>query len=115
MIDKNLTTAQRDFIEGYFEDIHHDHEGENVLHLPKERAIEKIARMHFSDASPASVSSLRVARNLNEKGYFSSFDEHDGRLGVYLQVQFSEEGAKVLLDMLRVAMENKQVEAPSGP
>lgn len=93
-----MTMAQVRFLADYVDDVCHG-ENEWLRGAERDKFVAKVTGMDFD--GQADQAEIRVARNLNAKGMFSSFDEHGVATGARgLCVVFSAEGAGALYDAM---------------
>lgn len=99
-----LTRPQRNFLEGYFEDIlAGDFEFDG---MEKQDFIERVSRMDFDDGMALGKAHVRVGRNLNRLGLFDDFDVHgifqdESQEHIYLS--FNAKGAGIMWDLMVAA------------
>ncbi len=107
-----LTENQKNFLEGYFEDIlfaDFNFEG-----MSEEEFVERVSAMDFDDGSPALPGIVRVAKNLNAMGLFDDFDPHDSVLGQHIYLSFSERGARLMFELMTEAKEAGRLNLPAS-
>lgn len=111
-----LTKPQRDFLEGYFEDIlagEFEFEG-----MEKTEFVDRLSKMDFDDGMALGKTHVRVGRNLNRLGLFDDFDVHgmlrdESQEHIYLS--FNAKGAEIMWDLMTKAAAEGRLPLPDKP
>lgn len=95
----SITPKQRDFLASYLPDIC-SAEHKWLERADRSQFVEAVRKMDFD--GQVAPSDVRVARSLNTKGLFATFDLHHDLAGQpCAYVRFSVAGAEAVYDLLR--------------